>query len=214
VCRVVVDRPVGIRGAKRRLRFQLLAARAQRPSWERLSAADALAQQVLAIPEVERAGSVACYVSTPEEPGTGPLLDALSARSRTILLPVLRPDFDLDWAAYEPGALRAARFGISEPSGPPLGLDAVTAADVVICPGLAVDGEGHRMGRGGGSYDRVLSRVPDSMLRVVLVYDDEVLAAVPTDQHDEPVQVVVTPTRTLRLRPPSAPASGCPSPPP
>ena len=140
---------------------------------------------------------MACYVSMPVEPGTRPLLTALSARGCTVLLPLLQADFDLGWAAYEPAALEPARFGLSEPTGPRLGVDAVNDASVVICPGLAGDTRGHRLGRGGGSYDRVLRRLSPSVVRVLLLYDDEVLDAVPTDDHDERVHVIVTPQRTL-----------------
>jgi 5-formyltetrahydrofolate cyclo-ligase len=141
---------------------------------------------------------VTCYVSMPDEPGTRPLLSALSARGCTVLLPLLQPDFDLGWAAYEPGALLPARFGISEPTGAPLGVDAINDASVVICPGLAADEQGRRLGRGGGCYDRALSRLARSVLRVTMLYDDEVLDAVPTDDHDERVHLIVTPGRTLR----------------
>jgi 5-formyltetrahydrofolate cyclo-ligase len=159
-----------------------------------------LCRGLVELPEVGRADTVACYVSTAEEPGTGPFIEWLLALGRTVLLPVLRPDFDLDWAAHQRGALRGARFGISEPTGTELGVEAVAAADVVVCPGLAADHDGNRIGRGGGSYDRVLARLPGAVLRVTLLYDDEVLAAVPVDSHDQPIDVVVTPTRTLRMR--------------
>lgn len=144
---------------------------------------------------------VACYASTPQEPGTGPLLTHLAVRAQRVLLPLLRPDFDLDWAVYEPGDLAPGRFGISEPTGEPLGFDAIRTASVMVCPGLAADELGHRLGRGGGSYDRALARLPAEALRVVLLYDDEVLGAVPTEPHDERVDVIVTPRRTLRTLP-------------
>ncbi len=195
---MVVEKAV--RPAKRQLRIRLLANRAHRAQAERDAAAEALAAAVLDLPEVASATTVACYVATSEEPGTAPLLRALSAERRTVLLPILRPDFDLDWATYQPGALRDARFGLSEPTGEPLGPDALKAASVVICPGLAADSLGRRIGRGGGSYDRVLARLPaGGALRVVLLYDDEVLSGVPADDHDEPIDVVVTPNRTLRV---------------
>lgn len=152
-----------------------------------------------ALPEVSGASAVACYLSRPEEPGTGPLIEALAARGCTVLLPVLQPDWDLSWAAYEPGAVREARFEIMEPTGPSLGVDAIADVSVVVCPGLAADETGHRLGRGGGSYDRSLARLPSSVLRVALLYDAEVLPAVPVDGHDQPVHVIVTPDRTIRL---------------
>jgi 5-formyltetrahydrofolate cyclo-ligase len=133
-----------------------------------------------------------------DEPGTEPLLAALSGRGCTVLLPLLQPDFDLGWAAYEPGALRRTRLGISEPTGEPLGVDAINDATVVICPGLAGDAQGHRLGRGGGCYDRALGRLAGAVLRIVLLYDDEVLGGLPTDEHDQRVHLIVTSERTLR----------------
>ena len=112
---------------------------------------------------------------------------------------MLRDDFDLDWAELsDPQDLRENRFGILEPSGPPLGVEAVLDTDAVVCPGVAADLSGHRLGRGGGSYDRVLARLGPRTLRCLLLYDDEVLADVPQHDHDQQVDAIVTPTRILR----------------
>jgi len=200
-----------VQDAKRALRAKLLGRRAQRPPAERLAAAEALRARACALPEVLAASRLACYASAAEEPGTQPLLATLSTRACTVLLPLLQTDFDLDWAAYEPGSLREARFGIDEPAGPPLGADAVLDVSVVILPGLAADDLGHRLGRGGGSYDRVLARLPAGVLRVVLLYDDEVLSAVPVDAHDQPVDVVVAPSCTMRTRAGRPPGATRPS---
>lgn len=162
---------------------------------------------MLSLPELAGAETVAAYQSLPGEPATATLLEALSERVRTVLLPVLRADRELDWAAYVGGAQQRGLGGTLEPAGPRLGLDAVAAAQVVICPGLAADLAGHRLGRGGGSYDRALARVAragaTAGLRVLLLYDDEVLADVPADVRDQPVDVVVTPARVIRTVPPA-----------
>ena len=89
-----------------------------------------------------------------------------------MILPVLLPDLDLDWAVHT-GSLDRRR-GLLEPAGPTLGVDAVATADVVLAPGLAVDRTGMRLGKGGGSYDRALGRVPVGTPVCVLLYDDEV----------------------------------------
>lgn len=201
VASVVVERAP--HPTKQQLRHGLIANRVARSVDERRAAGQPLCDRVLALPEVEGAATVACYVSTPQEPSTSELVAALSARNRTVLLPLLRPDFNVDWAVYEPGALTSGRLGISEPAGGPLGVAAIETSSVVVCPGLAADRLGQRLGRGGGSYDRVLARVGAEALRVVLLYDDEVLAVVPNDPHDEPVDVIVTPRRTLRTRLPT-----------
>ncbi|MGH3508047.1 MAG: 5-formyltetrahydrofolate cyclo-ligase [Nocardioidaceae bacterium] len=184
---------------KAEVRAVVLARRATRGEADQSAAATALADRVLELPELRTAACVAGYVSTVGEPGTGPLLIALRRRGVRVLLPLLRRDFDLDWAELtDPADLQPGRFGILEPAGPPLGVDAVLDADVAICPGIAADLTGHRLGRGGGSYDRVLARVGSASLRCLLLYDDEVLDDVPRHDHDQEVDLVVTPSRVVR----------------
>lgn len=166
-------------------------------------AAMVLSRGAVNLPELAEARTVAAYVSVGREPGTRALLDALRARGVRVLLPVLLSDNDLDWAAYEGGdGLVPAACGLLEPDGPRLGPDAVLAADAVLLPGLAVDGRGMRLGRGGGSYDRVLARLTAAGAHpalVVLLYDNEVVARVPVEPHDHPVDAVVTPAGARRF---------------
>ncbi|GHH87517.1 5-formyltetrahydrofolate cyclo-ligase [Streptomyces capitiformicae] len=169
---------------------------------------EALAARALDLPELAHARSVAAYVAVGSEPGTLALLDALRARGVRVLLPVLLPDNDLDWGVYDgEGSLARVQHGggrmtLLEPVGERLGPDAVTGADVVLLPGLAVDARGMRLGRGGGSYDRVLARLEragaDPAL-VVLLYDSEVVERVPEEEHDRPVHAVVTPSGVRRF---------------
>jgi 5-formyltetrahydrofolate cyclo-ligase len=143
---------------------------------------------------------VAAYVSVSSEPGTGPLLDRLHASGKRVILPLLRPDNDLDWGTYDgPDGLRTARRGLLEPDGPPLGPEALVTADVVLVPGIAVGGDGIRLGRGGGSYDRALARVPAGTFVCVLLNSDEVLDTVPRDDHDLAVTAVATEQGVRRL---------------
>jgi 5-formyltetrahydrofolate cyclo-ligase len=193
---------------KRSLRRGFLAARNALTTDAVRKAADALAGRALSMPEVAGAHAVAAYVSVGAEPGTRALLDALHARGVRVLLPALLPDNDLDWGEYTgEGSLTRVRHGgrmtLSEPAGERLGPEAVTEADVVLLPGLAVDGRGMRLGRGGGSYDRVLARLERAGARpalLVLLYDAEVVAHVPEEPHDRPVDAVVTPSGVRRFR--------------
>ncbi|MFC8370413.1 5-formyltetrahydrofolate cyclo-ligase [Streptomyces sp. NPDC057239] len=192
---------------KRAWRRELLTVRNGLTADDVRESAAALARQALGLPELAHARTVAAYVSVGSEPGTLALLDALRARGARVLLPALLPDNDLDWGAYEgEGSLTQVRHGakmaLFEPSGPLLGPDAVTEADVVLLPGLAVDRRGMRLGRGGGSYDRVLARLDRAGARpalVVLLYDTEVVARVPAEPHDRPVHAVVTPSGVRRF---------------
>ncbi len=184
------------------LRDQLLTDRHRRPLLEVGQDALAIAEHLAASPEVRRAATVAAYVSIGQEPGTGPLLELLTSLGKRVVLPVLLPDNDLDWAAYTgPAGLVPAGRGLLEPVGARLGVDAVATADVVLVPALAVDRTGMRLGRGGGSYDRVLGRVPVGTFVCALLYDGEVVDRVPHDDHDRPVNAVVTPSGVSRTGP-------------
>ncbi|MGW0533485.1 5-formyltetrahydrofolate cyclo-ligase [Streptomyces sp. NPDC003032] len=193
---------------KRTLRRDFLTVRSGLTGDDAEKAAAVLAEHALELDELAGARTVAAYVSVGSEPGTRVLLDALHTRGTRVLLPVLLADNDLDWAAYDgEGSLVRVRhpgkIELLEPAGARLGPEAVLEADAVLLPGLAVDARGTRLGRGGGSYDRVLARLEragaDPAL-VVLLYDSEVVARVPAEAHDHPVHAVVTPSGVHRFR--------------
>jgi 5-formyltetrahydrofolate cyclo-ligase len=191
--------------AKTALRDQVRAARKRRP----LDAAARFAADVSAVAlawaPVRDAATVAAYVSVGSEPGTGLLLDALVAAGKRVLLPVVLPDLDLDWAVYDgPGALAPATRGLYEPTGPRLGRDAIRTADVVLVPGLGVSPAGERLGQGGGCYDRVLPRVPAGTPVAVVLFDDEVGVAVPAEPHDARVGFALTASGVTSLSQPPA----------
>ncbi len=67
----------------------------------------------------------------------------------------------------------------------------------MLAPALAVDGAGRRLGQGGGSYDRALTRTKAPVIAVV--FDDELLESVPVQAHDRPVNGMLTPLGGVRL---------------
>lgn len=188
---------------KAALRRAHLRRRRERSAGEVEAAGHALAAHVLGLLGEGAAAPgrtpVAGYAALPGEPPTGPLLAALAARGVPALLPVLLPDGDLDWGAVAGAddALRPGRAGTLSPGGPHLGVDAVASVSAVVVPGVAADPSGARLGRGGGSYDRALRRVPPGVPTLLLLYDDEVVDAVPVEPHDRRVSHVVTPRRVV-----------------
>lgn len=184
----------GVREEKAALRARLLTARAELAEDQRTAAGRAIRDALLERPEVQMAGTIAAYYSVGAEPDTRGLLFALWKRGSYVLLPLLRPDGDLDWASYEgPESLVPGPRGLLEPGEPPRGPGAVARADVVLAPALAVDRAGNRLGRGGGSYDRALARVGPLVPLIALVYDAELLDRVPAEPHDVKVRAVVSP---------------------
>ena len=90
-----------VRLRKAELRAQVLARRSALPADQRSAAGTLIRDAVLAEPQVQMAGTIAAYYSIGAEPGTHGLVFALWKRGSYVLLPVLRPDGDLDWASYE-----------------------------------------------------------------------------------------------------------------
>lgn len=167
---------------------------------------------------------IACYAPMPDEPGGADLPEMLAAHGR-VLLPVLQPDLDLDWAYFTghfigPGPLAAGSSSVGsssvgsssarsfsagsrlrEPAGPRVGLSAIGGADLVVVPALAVDRAGVRLGRGGGSYDRALARARPDALTVALLYDGELVDDLPGEPHDARVGAVILPSLGLTRLP-------------
>ena len=192
----------GVRSRKIALRRVVAARRAELTEAERSAAGRCLRDAVLSLPEAQMAGTVAAYISIGTEPETRGLVYAFWKRGTYVLLPLLRDDYDLDWASYEgPDSLAAGPRGLLQPTEPGRGVAAITSADLVIVPALAVDRGGLRLGRGGGSYDRALARVGAAVPRVALLYDGELLDEVPADAHDQRVGLVGQPQQGItRLR--------------
>lgn len=193
---------------KRQLRAVMVDLRVRRSARETAATGPMFSDQALTVPEVAAGPRVALFVGHGAEPDTQPLIDALHSRGVEILLPVLLDDLDLDWGSYQPESYATGRFGLLVPTTPKLGAMAITTVAAVICPGVAVDRAGNRLGRGGGSYDRALARCGPSIVRCQLAYDDEVVASVPAQPHDQPVDVVITPTTTIRIPRTSRPGAG------
>lgn len=184
---------------KESLRGDLLTSRRARSEPDRVAARTAIAAHLW--PRLRHCDIVCAYLPLATEPLPRSLLDRLHVVGVRVLVPVVAADAPLDWTAYpipvEPGA-----FGVAAPTGPRWGADAVTRADVVLVPALAVDDGGRRLGRGGGHYDRSLAlltvatpvRVPEL---IAVLFDGELRPELPFDDHDVAVDALVSPTGGL-----------------
>jgi len=182
--------------AKDALRGRLLARRRALTAEQRTQAAEALRPHVLRWAGELPPGPAFAYLPVGAEPGSAALLDGLRAAGRSVLLPVV-PELPgpLDWAPYlGQASLGPGPLGLREPTTDRLGPAALGGAAFVLVPALAVDREGHRLGRGGGYYDRTLGAVAPGTPLLALLHDGELLDTVPVDAHDHPVTGVAMPT--------------------
>lgn len=133
---------------------------------------------------------VMLYSALPDEVPTQSLIDGLVAQGKTVLLPRVVSDTDMELRHYTgPHDLQTGAFGILEPTGQ-LFTDYATI-DVAIIPGMAFDAAGHRLGRGKGYYDRFLSRIPHAY-KIGLCFSWQMVDSVPSDQHDVVMDAVVS----------------------
>lgn len=164
--------------------------------------------RLLADPRLASADTVAAYWPLGTEPDTRALIETLLERGVRVLLPVLLADRDLDWAVYEgdPAALESGGAGTRRPQGITLGVDSVLRARVMIVPALAVTAAGVRIGRGGGSYDRVLARIADAAAdgrptpwTCAYLYEGELgtLEPAAVEPHDRPVDAACTASQLM-----------------
>ncbi len=155
---------------------------------------------LLGCEEFLRARTVMLYLSMPRELDVAPALHAAWAQGKRVLVP--RVDLRVpEMIAVEIRSLETdvapGTLGILEP----LARDPVAPGDIdlVIVPGLAFDNRGRRLGRGAGFYDRFLS---DPHLRATacgIAFAEQVIAAVPVDDHDVPLHMLVTDLTVTRF---------------
>lgn len=197
-------------GAKRALREAVLLRRAARDAVTRTADDEARFALLVQALDERRPDTVAAYLSAGDEPDTLRLVAWLAAQDVRVLLPVLTDGeghrlADPAWAPYAgPDALRAGPLGLLEPTGRRLPARQLPEAEVVVCPGLAANRQGDRLGRGGGWYDRALAHAGQAAPVLVLLNRDEVLATIPTQPWDRRVDRIVTPDAVLDCDPPYA----------
>ncbi|GAA3942184.1 5-formyltetrahydrofolate cyclo-ligase [Microbacterium soli] len=185
---------------KRALRAEIRERRQLLSPAQREAAADGIATQLGALVSALDARSVSCFLSTVTEPGTRQFVAAAVDRGIRVLLPVTRTDGLLDWAvATASGEITEGMFGLPEPTGDVLGPIAVDEVDLMIIPAAAVDRSGTRLGWGRGYFDKTIGSMQSRPPVYAVIYDSEVFDSLPREVHDQPVDGIVTPTRTITL---------------
>lgn len=185
--------------AKSVLRLRMRAARRTVLPEQRAAHAFAIAERVLSLPELDGASTALLYGASPEEADPAVLEAALRELGIRIAYPRVAGDRELTLHWVDgPEVLVEGAYGLLQPvADTPLATLAEMA--VVVVPGVAFDCEGNRLGFGGGYYDTLLGTPDGSPTAVGIAYDEQVVDHVPNEPRDRPLDVLVTPTRTLRF---------------
>ena len=186
--------------AKAAARHAARSARCDLGANECAHAAERVAEALLALPELAEAHVVLGYGATPEELDPALALAELTALGVTIAYPRIEAPGVLGiHTVLDPSELVSGPFGLREPSADAPRIDPAEV-DAVIVPGVAFDEHGRRLGYGGGYYDRLLPLLRPDCARIGLAFDEQLLPQIPAEEHDEHVDLVVTPTRVIRAR--------------
>ncbi len=145
------------------------------------SSNQALTNNLLAVVQMHEPKVVATYVSYPSEPDTTSFIKALLDQGIQVLVPETLEDGLLSWHDFVDGKEQKIKPG-----------------DLLFVPALAVDRKGNRLGRGKGYFDRELATLQGVSVYAV-VFDQEILEQVPTEDHDRRVDGVVTQEQILKI---------------
>ena len=164
-----------------------------------LTWSETIVQHILLLPEFNDAGCVMLFASLPDEFDTEPLIDAALMMNKTVTLP------RVDWRRKQLDIVRIDR--VSELEDGYMGIlesrDGVAlpvrSVDFMLVPGLAFDHIGHRLGRGGGYYDRLLASPGMHAARCAAAFACQLLDYVPFDAHDQAVDLLVTEEGVMRF---------------
>ena len=133
-------------------------------------------------PRIIDSRTILAYSALPDEVPTQALLDLLVKQGKTVLLPRVITDTDMEMRRYTGRHdLQLGTYSILEPTGELFTV--YDTIDVAIVPGMAFDAEGYRLGRGKGYYDRFLVRVP-YLYKIGLCFSWQMVDKVPHDKHD------------------------------
>ncbi len=175
---------------KPQLRQFFLNRRAALTQEEWRTQSNLLCQQLQTFPLFTQAHIILAYISHRQEPDLSPLwgLRESWGLPRTL-------GKSLSWHLWQPGQpLQKGKYGIFEPHPnlPPLESHQV---DLILVPAVACDRQGHRLGYGGGYYDRMLSH-PDwqPIPTIGMIFDFALVPQLSADPWDIPLTAVCTPT--------------------
>jgi 5-formyltetrahydrofolate cyclo-ligase len=185
------SKPEPLSAVKARMRTAYRAVREAKTREQVREDSIALCQRLAEWEVLRGAKRVMAYIAFRNELDLAPLFEMLPEVEWIVPRVVGR---ELVLHPYDPQRLVRHRFGMLEPTAD-LPTVAPSTLDVVLVPGVAFDRRGGRMGFGGGFYDGFLPTT--GALRVGITFDDCLLNEVPSDQHDQRMDWIVTPTQTL-----------------
>lgn len=155
---------------------------------------------IKSLPEFEKAEIIASYVNKGSEVQTRPLIRKALAMKKRVLVPITKEKsrelvFSEIPSLFE---LSPGPFGIMEPNPSKRKPRDVSISNILFVPGIVWDIYGYRLGWGHGYFDQVLKKLWKDTLTIGLSFDLQLVEAIPREQFDLPVRMLVTESRVIR----------------
>lgn len=188
----------GVEEDKSAMRTRMRGLRESIPAEERARLAVLVEENLFSLPETEVAHTVLLFYSFGSEVATAGMAARALEAGKRLLLPYLEAE-GMEAAEVRPGEpLAPTDYGPREPQRR-IAVDPFTV-DLVVTPGLAFDRLGHRLGYGGGHYDRYLARLGSGAVRVAISFGLQLVDHVPHESGDQRVNIVVTDGEVIDCR--------------
>ena len=187
--------------AKVTIRENIIKKREAQSGAERNEKSLNIAQRLFELDGFKESKAVLCFLGLPNEVQTDAMILEFFRLGKEVFVPLVNSEKgDLQVTRIPSLNIRFVdgEYGVREPAPEVQEIFSPSLMDCVIAPGLAFDISGNRVGYGGGYYDKLLKEMPKNVIRIGIGFDFQILGQVPRSDFDEPVQFLVTETRTLR----------------
>jgi len=181
------------------LRKKMRQQRMQLSEAEIDHAAASINYQLWNVPALKRANRIAAYIGVNGEADCSEIFRSAWLRKKSTYVPILRKNRMLFAKLTSKTKLQNNHFGIPEPKVTTAEVVWPKNLDIILMPLVAFDSNGHRLGMGGGFYDRTLQqlRLREKYRRPLLIgmaYDFQLTGHIHKEDWDIPLHAVITET--------------------
>ncbi|MDR7856559.1 5-formyltetrahydrofolate cyclo-ligase [Tissierella sp.] len=187
---------------KKILRKEILQKRAKITKEDNDKYSNIIANTLYEMSPYKEANTIMCFISFANEINTTELIETSIKHGKTVVIPITIPETKelkvsqiLDFSELEKGY-----YNILTPKEEFIRYVDPSTIDLVLVPGVVFAENGYRIGYGGGYYDRFLSKLDESVAKIAIGFDLQVVDEVPTESFDIPVDMIITEKRIIKCK--------------
>ena len=168
-----------------------------------LEKSNRIADKLIKFDKYQQSEKIMLYIATKSEVRTQRIIESAQKDNKNIYIPLiiqdqhdLIPSLVIDFEKE----IALGNLGIYQPKEDFHRFFPPSTLDLVIVPGVAFTQQGHRLGRGGGYYDRFLKKLSRQAYSVGLAFEMQIIEEIPLEETDMPVDCIITEKRIIQLK--------------